>query len=394
MDEAIRKGGQDVHRIEGLTAISETAAVQQYMRTGALPFWVAGILMNQRVRQLDYETLLKDIFVSLSVTGRFAMGWLQNLDFSQLPTDLAPYYQRAGATYRSLEGAQAIWETIPASTRMSGQEALREFHASRDWSHIVPRSLGGGDGASEGIFELASLNRARGDATMTAGELDLARQALNVEALRQAVEQAARVAVISGLVAAVVEGVFAVMEEGLLFFEGKISKSTFYSRVLRRLGVSVARAVVIAGLVVGLVTLCPILVPVLEVLALPLAIVSFTLLGVKFYHLGKAWWQVASLDPSLPAELLPAWFRERAWPATRDASARAWEVAQEASAQGWDQAGNVSRLVWDASHGLRTGAACIADGISGTTRGAYQDASHWARDWFSEWLWKSRDVAT
>ena len=116
MDEAIGKGGQDVHRIEGLTAISETTAVQQYMRTGALPFWVAGILMNQRVRQLDYETLLKDMFVSLSVTGRFAMGWLQNLDFSQLPTDLARYYQRAGATYRSPEGAQAIWETIPAST--------------------------------------------------------------------------------------------------------------------------------------------------------------------------------------------------------------------------------------------------------------------------------------
>lgn len=394
MDQPGKKGGWEVHRIEGLASISETDAVQQYMRTGALPFWVAGILMNQWVRQLDYEKLLKDALLSASVTGRFAAGWLQNLDFSKLPNDLVQYYQRAGATYRSLEGARAIWETIPLPIRMNGQEALREFHASRDWSHIVPRSLGGGDSASEGLFEMASLNRARGDATMTPAELDLAREALNTEALRQAVEQAARVAVISSLVAAVVEGVFAVMEEGLLYFEGKISRSAFYSRVLKRLGVSVARAVVISGLIVGLVTLCPFLIPVLDVLALPLAIVSFTLLGVNFYHLSKAWWQTVSLDPSLPVELLPAWFRSWIWEAAKDAPAGAWEVAQEASVQGWDQARSVSRLVWDAGCGVWTGAAGISDGISGATAEAYEDASRWARQWFSEWLWEKQDFSS
>ena len=200
------------YRIEGLTRASEDPDVQRYMRTGALQFWVAGIFMNEWVRQLDFEKLLKDL-LSASVAGRFAGGWLQNLDFNMLPQDLIQYYQRAGATYRDLEAAKAIWETIPEPIRMSGVEALREFHASRDWSHIIPRSLGGDDSASGGIFENASLNRSRGDATMTPAELDLARSALNSEALRLAVEQAARVSVASGLVAAVVEGVFAVMEE-------------------------------------------------------------------------------------------------------------------------------------------------------------------------------------
>ena len=324
--------------------------------------------MNQWVRQLDYEELLQDSLLSATVAARFAGGWLQNLDFSQLPNDLAQYYQRAGAAYRNLEGAQAIWETIPAPIRMNGQEALREFHASRDWSHIVARSLGGGDSASEGLFEMAWLNRARGDATMTPAELDLARQALSMEALRQAVEQAARVAVTAALVAAVVEGVFAVMEEGLRYFEGQIDKAEFYSRVLKRLGASAAHAIVISGLIVGLVTLCPFLIPVLEVLALPLAIASFTLLGVKFYHLSKGWWQIASLDPSLPAELLPDWFRDRTWDATKDASARAWGVTQTASVQGWDQAKNVSRLVWDASQGVWTGVAGLSGWISGTSQ--------------------------
>ena len=255
------------------------------------------------------------------------------------------------------------------------------------------REASGGDSASEGLFEMASLNRARGNAIMTAAELDFARQALGFEAVRQAVEQAASVAVISGLVAAVVEGVFAIMEEGLLYFDGKISRSAFYSRVLKRLSVSAARAVVISGLIVGLVTLCPFLIPVLEVLALPLAIVSFTQLGVKFYRLGKAWRQIVSLDPSLPAELLPAWFRDWTWDATKDASTRALEATQEASVQGWDQTKIVSRLVWDASQGVWTGVADIPGRISGTTQDAYQDASDWSRQWFSETLWESQDFS-
>ena len=391
MDQAAKTDVLDAYRIEGLTRITESAAVQQYTRTGALQFWVAGIVMNQRVRQLDYEELLKDL-LSASVVGRFAGGWLQNLDFSLLPKELVQYYQRAGAAYRNLEGAEAIWETIPAPIRMSGQDALREFHAGRDWSHIVPRSLGGGDSANEGIFEMASLNRARGDATMTAAEVDLARQALSMETLRHAVEQAARVAVVSGLVAAVVEGVFAIMEEGLLYFDGKISKSAFYSRVLKRLSVSVARAVVISGLIVGLVTLCPFLIPVLELLALPLAIASFTLLGVRFYRLSREWRRTVSLDPSLPAELLPVWFRDWTWEPTKGVSIRAWDATKDVSVWTWDKTKGVPPLVWDARHGVWKGVQGAWERVSGTTKDVSQDASAWAYQWFSARIWDAPDL--
>lgn len=390
-DQADMTGTLDVYRIKGLTGISESAAVQQYMRTGALQFWVAGILMNQWVRQLDYDQLLKDL-MSASVVGGFAGGWLQSLDVSLLPKDLVQYYQRAGAAYRNLGAAEAIWETIPAPIRINGHDALRDFHAARDWSHIVPRSMGGGDSASEGIFEMSSLNRARGDATMTPAELDLARQALSMEALRHAVEQAARVAVISGLVAAVVEGVFAIMEEGLLYFDGEISKTEFYSRVLKRLGASVARAFVISGLIVGLVTLCPFLVPVLDVLALPLAVVSFTLLGVRFYRLSKAWRQRVALDPGLSAELLPAWFQDWTWETTKGASISAWDVTVDASLQTWDQTKGVAELVWDARHGVWKGAKGTWERVSGTTKDVSQDASAWAYQWFSARIWESPDL--
>ena len=370
MDQAKKPS---VYRIPGLTAISETPDVQQYMRSGALQFWVAGLFMNQWVRQIDFEKLLKDV-LSASVAGVFANGWLHNLDFSQLPKDLVAYYQRAGAAYRGLEGAEAIWETIPLSVRMSGPEALREFHASRDWSHIVPRSMGGGSGASEGIFEMAPLNRARGDATITPAELQLAREALGMEALRHAVEQAAQVAVTAALVAVVVEGVFAVMEEGLRYFDGEISKSVLYAKVLKRVSVSAVHAVVISGLIVGLVTLCPFLIPVLEVLALPLAVVSFTLLGVRFYGLGKAWWQRVRLEPALLEETEVA--LTQAWETTRDVSVRSWDIAKA-----------VPELIETAGHGVWKGAKGAWEWVSDL------DASGWACRWFSESIWNASALA-
>ena len=411
MNETGNRDGSGLHRIEGLTSASETPEVQRYIRTGSSQFWVAGIFMNEWVRQLDFEKLLKDI-LSASVVGRFAGGWLQNLDFNMLPQDLIQYYQRAGATYRNLEGAEAIWETIPTSIRMSGVDALREFHASRDWSHIIPRSLGGGDSASEGIFENVSLNRARGDATMTQAELDLARSALNSEALRHAVEQAANVAVASGLVAAVVEGVFATMEEGLNCFDGKIPRSEFHTRVLRRMGKSVARAIVISGLIVGLVTVFPALMPVLSLLAFPMAVVSLTLLGVKFYSLSKAWYQRVRLDPSLPAELLPDWFLNRAGYATKgapywvldktkdiavlvgDTAKRTPGLTRDAMALVWDKSRQTPGLLWDASRDvwkdIKGVSGSVSEWVSDKSRDVPRDVSSWASQWFSERIWDSQ----
>ena len=410
MNETDNRDESGLYRIEGLTTASQTPEAQRYIRTGSSQFWVAGIFMNEWVRQLDFEKLLKDL-LSASVVGRFAGGWLQNLDFNMLPQDLIRYYQRAGAAYRDFEGAKAIWETIPTPTRMSGVDALREFHASRDWSHIIPRSLGGGDSASEGIFENASLNRARGDATMTRAELDLARSALNSEALRHAVEQAAKVAVASGLVAAVVEGVFATMEEGLNCFDGKITKSEFYARVLKRMGKSVARAIVISGLIVGLVTVFPVLIPVLNLLALPMAIVSFTLLGVRFYRLSKAWYRRVHLDPSLPEELLPDWFLNVARGAAKsapnwacgkakdlpvlvwDAVKRASRLARDAMALALDKSKQAPGLLWDARRNvwrdIKGVSGYVSEWVSDKSKDVPRDVSSWASQWFSERIWDS-----
>ena len=389
--QAAEAGDLDLRKIEGMTEAAASPQVLRYAQTGALQFWVAGNLMNEWVRQLDYQEILKNALAA-SIAGHTASGWLQNLDFNALPKDLLSYYQRAGVTYRNLDGARAIWETIPAPIRTGGEDALRKFHAERDWSHIVPRSLDGGNSASEGIFENASLNRARGNSTMTGAELDAARQALGMEALRHAVTQAAQVVVVSGLTAAIVEGIFATMEEGLLYFDREIDKREFYSRVLKRLGTSVAHAVVISGLIVGLVTLCPVLIPVLELLALPLAIASFTLLGIRFYHLNREWWQRVSLDPSLPAELLPDWFRNWTWESVKSLPGQALEAgskARESMLNAW----NAKDKDWEGVQNAWRRVSGAAKDASRATKKTSQDASEWAGEWFGGKIWEAQDAA-
>ena len=292
-----RNGDTGTVKIEGLTPAAESPDVQQYIRTGALQFWVA---------------------------GQFVNSWLSNLDFNSLPTNLIGYYQRTGTRgqLRDLAEAEAVWETIPRALRMAGPEALYELRSGRDWSHIMPRSLGGSDSASNGIFEERSINQDRGAAMMTREEFGLAQQALQTEAFRHAVTQAASVMVTSTLITAVVEGVFAVMEEGLRYYDGEISKAELYSQVWKRLGRRAAVAVVISGLVVGLAFVFPPFIPVLKVLALPMAIAGFALLGTRFYSLSVEWYRRVGVEPVLAA-----------WHQTMDIPERVWQELKSASTE-------------------------------------------------------------
>lgn len=290
-----QNGSTGIVKIEGMTPAAESPDVQQYIRTGALQFWVA---------------------------GTFVDSWLSNLDFKSLPTNLIDYYQRAGTRgeFRDLAGAESVWETIPRTIRMAGPDALDEFRRGRDWSHIVPRSLGGSDSANNGIFEERSINQARGAATMTREEFGLAQQALQTEAFRHAVTQTASVVVTAALVTAVVEGVFAVMEEGLRYYDGEISKAELHVRVWKRLRKRVALAVVISGIVAGLALVLPAFTALLGALALPMAVASFVMLGFRFYRLSAEWAQRVGAEPVLIA-----------WHQTKDIPERAWREVKSVS---------------------------------------------------------------
>ena len=274
--------------IDGLTDAANDPDVQQYIRTGALPFWVAGIFVNV---------------------------WRTNLDFISVPRDLADYYRRAGGASRNLAGAQEIWETIPRQVRMGGPQALRNFHSTRDWSHFIPRSLGGGDSAAEGIFEDSILNRARGAEPMTDEAIASARKALRTQAVKDAIGQTARATMAGALVGSVTAGVFAVMEHGLSYQEGKIDRAELYDLVWRELSAGVAVGIGVTGIIAGLVMIFPALSALISPLVLPLAFVSFAFVGYQFYAAAKRW-RDAGFDPLLGA-----------WSTSKDISSEAWERA-------------------------------------------------------------------
>ena len=259
----------------------------QYARTGALPLWVAGMFIN---------------------------SWQNNINFGSLPQDLVDYYRRAGGAYRDIPGAEAIWKTIPENIRLSGPAALRQFHGDRDWSHFIPRSVGGSDSANSGIFENAVINRARGAATMSAEEISLATKALNSADVRYAVTLAARSVVAGGLAVTVAEGVFAVMDYGLQYYDGEINRAELYVQVWERLISAGFAAVAIVGIVMGLAILFPALLSVLGALALPLAVVNFILIGHRFYTLATEWVERVGLAPVLDV-----------WNKAKEITAEAWE---------------------------------------------------------------------
>ena len=278
----------DLIIIDGLTEVVNDPDVQQYIRTGALPLWVSGMFVNV---------------------------WRTNLDFMSVPPDLVRYYRTAGVAWRDRAGAQAIWETIPRQVRMGGPDALRRFHSSRDWSHFIPRILGGGDSASEGIFEDRLTNIKRGPNPMTPEEIAAARRALRWQGVRDAVRLTARATVTGALVGVVTAGVFAIMEHGLSYQEGKIDQTELFDLVWQELSAGVAVGIGITGIITGLVMVFPALTTVMVTLALPLAFVSFVFLGYQFYAAAKTWMD-AGFGPLLGT-----------WASSKAISKEAWERA-------------------------------------------------------------------
>lgn len=260
----------------------------KYITTGALPFWVAGLFLNATSK---------------------------NLDFDSLPADLRKYFRKAGGASRTTAGARAVWETIPLSVRMDGPGGLRAFLSGRDWSHYIPRSVGGSDSANAGIFEDMGLNRSRGAQIMTVEEIEAARKALRAPALEHAVRLTAKTTVPVLLVGPVTAGVFAVMEYGLQYHEGKIDRGELSYLVWKELIVGTGVGVSIAGIITGLVILFPPLMPVLAAIALPLTFAHFAFVGVFFYKAAEEW-KKAGFEPLLGA-----------WNTTKIVARETWDTA-------------------------------------------------------------------
>ena len=229
-----------------------------------------------------------------------------NLDWTSVNPTKYLYAGTRGES-RGLVEAQRAWETIPEQIRAAGPEATAKYLEGKDWSHIQAYSEGGSHSASNGLFEDASLNRARGSERMTPGELEAAERVLQQNAFHATLLETARCAMEGALTAAAIAGVMAVLEYGLQYQRGEIEEDELYRAIGKTVLAAGISGAAISGLVVAMAMVFPATIPVVATLAVPLMIIGFSVLGVRLARVGKGWYEVYLSEQPLRPLALQYW---------------------------------------------------------------------------------------
>ena len=248
---------------------------------------------------IDVQNWIASGLGALWVAGNYLNFFARNLDFDNLPPQFKQKYQWAGAEYKSMPLAKAIWETIPAPIRAGGPEALSKFHKGKDWSHIIPKAWGGPAIAENGIWWCSPCNKKLGPRPMLPGDIKLARVLLHFEAMRFAIIQSIKGMVRGGMVGVVVGGLLTCLECGLQYAEGKITWGEMVSKIVTSSIVAGALGFTITGLIVGISLAFPFLIPIFAPLLIVLQVVGLVFLGQQMVALAKGWWQVLDVEEGL-----------------------------------------------------------------------------------------------
>lgn len=238
-------------------------------------------------------------------------NFIANLNWTNADPTKYLYVGTRGIS-RGMSEAYRVWQTILESLRAAGPDAVAKHLDGLDWSHKIPIAAGGSNDASNGIFERAGLNRARGARTMTAAEIRAAHRVLQGKAFSAALSATASRMFTGAVVAAAAGCVFAALEHGLEWQRGRIGRDEMLRRIARETGKSAGSGAAVSGLMVAAALAFPPLIPLAAHLALPLAVMGFCATGHKVVRLGVGWYEVlrgtcASQAPSAfqPVPALP-----------------------------------------------------------------------------------------
>ncbi|MDE0181206.1 MAG: hypothetical protein OXL39_07660 [Caldilineaceae bacterium] len=229
---------------------------------------------------------------SLWVAGRFLNSFRQNMVFENLPSSLQTKYHYAGAEYKNLPAARGLWESVPRPVRAAGPEAVWKFHKGKDWSHIVPRSVGGPATADNGVWWSSIKNKRLGASEMSAADLADATAALRSEAIRSSIKLTLSGMVKGALIGVVAGALLACLECGLKYAQGKIDWPQMVDKIVMQSIVAGIGGMIITGVIIGVSLLFPFIIPILAPLMFALQIVSLLFLGRHLFTLAQGWWEV------------------------------------------------------------------------------------------------------
>ena len=164
---------------------------------------------------------------------------------------------------RSLsESLRVFRDSIDPAIRRGGRSSVDRFLRGKDWSHIVPVSAGGGNGASNGLWERSALNRLRGARELTPGEIAAAGRVVRTEAFRSLARITAARLGKRALAGAVAAGVFTLTQAGVSYYQGHIDRAELQNRIRAAVVRDVAAGTAIGAIIGVLAPGFPLLAPV------------------------------------------------------------------------------------------------------------------------------------
>ena len=246
----------------------------------------------------------------VGVASQALSGFAQNLDWSTLDPTKYLYAGTRGIS-RGMEEARLVWESIPEPLRALGPEEVSQRLDGFDWSHKIAYSRGGGNEASNGIFELAGLNRGRGAERMTGEEFLAAQQVLADQAFRSVLEETASQVFTGAVVGAAVTCVIGCLEHGLEYQRGDIDRDEMLRRIGRSVAVSAGVGATVSGVMAIVALSFPALIPAAAPIMMPVAVLGFCAVGVKVAGLSWEWYELLrraetrELRGIIPVPVLP-----------------------------------------------------------------------------------------
>ena len=240
----------------------------------------------------EFHELAATGVAPLWVAGQTVNSFAYHLRFMNMPPHLVRYFRAAGGEWKSLQQANAIWETIPRQVRAGGPAEISRFLNDMDWSHVVAARNGGASTADNGIFETRILNRIRSGENMTPEEAAAARRVIQSKMIGSIMIQTVSAMFTGAVVGLLIGGLVACLEYGLQYAEGEITWRQMVEEVVKA-GLSAGGlSFVITGLIVGLALLFPAAIAIMAPVLFVLQIVSLVFLAQHGMRLAADYWEV------------------------------------------------------------------------------------------------------
>ncbi len=231
---------------------------------------------------------------SAAVTGWMLNTFRAGLPWEELPGDLQQKYRLAGGEWKNVPQARQLYQRVPYAVRLGGPSAIWQFHKLQDWSHIVPKSMGGN--VTEGIWWDRSKNRALGAQPMSQAQIMDAHRLIFHDNVIASMRHTLNASVKGGLTGVALSVILSSLTHGLAYAQGDITLKELYTLVGTQALLTGGVAFALSGAVTFPALLFPALIPIMAPLTGILFLVGLGTLGFEMHGLAQDWWQFLTTE--------------------------------------------------------------------------------------------------